>query len=154
MRISLMVLSLLAVAGCGQPGRSPESKDETSGAGQRSQAEDTVSQDQGPQAAQRPEYGLGAPWPEAVLDETGSTLQNQVVVRFRDGLTEEQELALVDSIARSIHAAVLRNKFLEFSHYSFRWPPDSQIDRDSLVFRLKALSNVHDAWPETLTQIQ
>ncbi|NIO33189.1 MAG: hypothetical protein GTN75_15540 [Gemmatimonadetes bacterium] len=152
MRISRIAALTLIIAGCGQHERPPESQDQPAEQPEQAQPPDTVSQDPGLQGAQRPDYGLGAAWPPAVPDESGLRLQNQVVVKFRDGLTEERELALVDSIAKSIQAAALRNKFLEFTHYSFRWAPEAQIDRDSLISRLKTLSDVDDAWPETLTR--
>ncbi|NIO33188.1 MAG: S8 family serine peptidase [Gemmatimonadetes bacterium] len=97
------------------------------------------------------DVGLGAPWPRPALNEAGDRLSNQVVVRVNEGLAEERELAIVDSIASDVGAAALRNKFIAFSHYSLRWAAERGLDADSVAVRLKALPDVDDAWVETVS---
>ncbi len=129
MRVLLTAALAFVIAGCGQPERPPESRDQAA-----------------EQAEQRPDYGLGAPIPEPVIDDSWG-ITNEISVEFREGLSEERVMALVDSLARELHAAVVETRSHTYTAYEFRWAADLNLNQDTVLAKVGALPDVREVRP-------
>ena len=105
------------------------------------------------QQQEPPAYGLGAPWPEASVDTATSTIRNELTVYFVPELDEERVSFLVDSLASTLKAAVRRTRAPTFTCYTFRWPPESPVDRNAVVHELETRSEVERVRPGILVGI-
>jgi hypothetical protein len=149
MRISLIAALALVIAGCGQPERPPDSQAQPPEQAEQVQPQTPTASENEPQEEQRP-YGLGAPWPEAAFDSTGSTILNEIVVEFQENVSRERQLFLVDSIAGRLRAAARVSEFAFMTRYSLRWPAELEIEQDSVIADLKRLADVYEVWLEFL----
>lgn len=104
------------------------------------------------QQQQQPEYGLGAPWPEASIDTATSTIRNELTVYLVSGVDEERISFLVDSLAHELRAAVRRTKTTTSEFYEFRWPPDLPNDRDAVIETLKTYPEFEQVLPGILVR--
>ena len=85
-------------------------------------------------------YGYGVPWPEASVDTAESTILNEMTVEFGHQVTNVRAEFLADSLAQELQAALRRTDAPTYTAYTFRWPPELQIDREDVIESLKARS--------------
>ena len=101
------------------------------------------------QAQEPPGYGIGAPWPQPVIDSS-DVIRNQVTVVLGDSLSEDRASVVIDSIAASLRASVKLRAHSLFIEYTFRWPGGMFFDQDTLITHLKAIPQIEEVWPGVL----